>query len=424
MKEKYCRKYLKFLIRKYPRHILYLSLIRPTITNYELPPNLGPYLLHGVRRGRLSMQKKNDFIINRPDEANVPEDVKEEFTQSYAVVKRLLPFLAKRGIPASPKNYRIFYDYLLYTNPSLNKTINELLDNNAKFYSQLSSSLYDHFYSNEALDQQAKAINKAAMDFMAISSSMEQSLESAISQTSRYKKVLNDTSKQMAQITSADQLQPFLEELMTETEQALTQNDSFSSRINEANQIIATLKEELKNQTALAKVDELTKLYNRRHLNIEAPRMISHSLETGLPLSAILFDLDHFKRINDTWGHNYGDKVLIICADTIKKSARGSDLPVRFGGEEFLLLCSGLDLLAAARVAERIRLVISNTDITIRGNSLPVTISSGVAQYIPGEEINDLIERADKALYRAKGEGRNRVRLAESPDGTDLASKT
>lgn len=72
------------------------------------------------------------------------ETVNEELVHSYAVAKRLLPFLAKRGIPASPKNYRIFYDYLLYANPALNKAVNELLDNNAKFFSQLSSSLYEH----------------------------------------------------------------------------------------------------------------------------------------------------------------------------------------------------------------------------------------------------------------------------------------
>ncbi len=365
------------------------------------------------------MLPKDDLVTIRPDEGlEAPENDQEEFTQSYAVVKRLLPFLAKRGIPATPKNYRIFYDYLLYTNPSLNKTINELLDNNARFYSQLSGSLYDHFYSNEALDMQAKVINKAAMDFMAVSSSMEQSLEHAISQTSRYKKVLNDSSKQMAAITSTDQLQSFLEDLLNETDQALTQNDAFSNRINEANNIIASLKEELKNQTTLAKVDELTKLYNRRHLNLEAPRMINHALETGLPLSVIMFDLDNFKRLNDTWGHNYGDKVLVICADTIKKSARSSDLPVRFGGEEFLLLCSGLDLMAAARVAERIRLAIANTEITVRGNPLTVTISAGVAQYIVGDLLTDMIDRADKALYKAKSEGRNRVRVAPLEPGT------
>ncbi len=360
------------------------------------------------------MDDKSPLSITPPE---VPgEAVKEELTHSYAVAKRLLPFLAKRGIPASPKNYRIFYDYLLYSNPALNKAVNELLDNNAKFYSQLSNSLYEYFYSNEVLDLQAKAINKAAMDFMAVSSTMEQSLENAMSQASHYQKVLTDTSRQMAELTTSDQLQPVLDELLTETEAALASGGNFSSQLSEANQVIATLKAELKNQTTLAKIDELTKLFNRRHLNFEAPRLMTRSIETGRPLSVIAFDLDMFKRINDTWGHNFGDKVLVLCSEIIKKAARSTDLAVRMGGEEFLLMCLGLDLAGAARVAERIRLTIAGTDITIRGTSLLVTISGGVAQYMPGEDLMNLLGRADRALYQAKQDGRNLIRLAEVDD--------
>ena len=342
------------------------------------------------------------------------QEVREEVAQSYSMAKKLLPFLAKRGIPASPKNYRIFYDYLMFVNPELNKTINDLLDNNAKFYCQLSASIYDRFYSGEATETQAKAIDKAAADFITISSSMEQSLESAINKTNHYQKVLTDTSRSMAGLTTADQLQPYLEELMAETEAALLSNDSFFGRISEANNIIASLKAELQNQTNLAQVDELTKLFNRRHLNQEWPSFLALATTSGRPVSGIVFDLDYFKKVNDTWGHHFGDKVLVLCANIIKGAGRqGSDIPVRLGGEEFLLLCSGLNLAGAAKVAERIRIAIAETEITIRGNSLPVTISCGVAQHIPGEELVTFIDRADKALYRAKQEGRNRVRLAE-----------
>lgn len=347
-------------------------------------------------------------LNNKPLNINPPqapdETVNEELVHSYAV--------AKRGIPASPKNYRIFYDYLLYANPALNKAVNELLDNNAKFFSQLSSSLYEHFYSNEVLDHQAKALSKAATDFMAVSSTMEQSLESVKNQTSHYHRVLSDSSKQMAEAGTVEQLQPLLDDLMAETEAALLSNDSFASKISEANQVIASLKAELKNQTTLAKVDELTKLYNRRHLNFEAPQLMAQSVDCNRPLSAIMLDLDLFKRINDTWGHNFGDKVLIICAEIIKRAARSTDLAVRMGGEEFLLMCLGLDLSGAGRVAERIRQTIAGTDITIRGSSLLVTISGGVAQYVPGEDLASFLGRADKALYQAKNDGRNLIRLA------------
>lgn len=358
------------------------------------------------------MRRKTDLKMAPPE---IPaEEAHEELVHSYSVAKRLLPFLAKRGIPASPKNYRIFYDYLLYSNPVLNKTINELLENNAKFHSRLSDTIYDHFYSNEILELRAKALSKAATEFISMSNSMEQSLENAFSRSSHYQKILADTSRQMANVNTPDELQPFLDELMAETEESLSVNGSFAAQINEANQIITALKAELKNQTAMAKIDDLTKLYNRRHFNFEAPQLLARAESDGRPLSIIAFDLDFFKKINDTWGHNFGDKVLVVCAEIIRKAARVTDMAVRMGGEEFLLLCCDLDLDGAVKVAERIRLTIAETDITIRGNSLPVTVSAGVAQYDGGEDVLTFLERADKALYRAKNEGRNTVRAAEA----------
>lgn len=348
------------------------------------------------------------------------EKIREDLVQSYAVAKRLLPFLAKRGIPATPKNYRIFYDYLIYSNPDLNKIVNELLDGDAKFTTQLSENIYNHFYLPESIQEHSAAISKAASDFMALSTSMEQNLETAITHASHYQEVLANTSRQMAQTNDKDRLQPMLDELMSETEAALASNGTFSHQITEASQIIANLKAELINQTTLAKIDELTKLFNRRHLNIEAPRLIAECQTIGRPLSIAIFDLDHFKRVNDTWGHNFGDKVLIICSDIIKKTARSTDMAVRLGGEEFLLVLPGLDLAGAMKVAERVRNNIINTDITIRGESLMVTISGGVAEHRDGENINDTIGRGDSALYLAKNEGRNQIRLT-AEDAAKLA---
>lgn len=368
------------------------------------------------------MRRKSDFDVPPPGAL-----VEEELAQSYAVAKRLLPFLAKRGIPASPKNYRIFYDYLIFSNPALNKTINELLENNAKFHSRLTETIYDHFYSNEVLENQAQAISKATADFISMSNNMEENLDEVFNKSNHYLDVLAQTSKKMAGVSTAEELQPVLEGLLLETDEALNSNRKSANKIQQASHVIAELKAELQNQTALARIDELTKMYNRRHFNYEAPQLIAKATASGQPLSVIMFDLDLFKVINDTWGHSFGDKVLVVCAEIIRKAARVTDLAVRLGGEEFLLLCSNLNLAGAVKVAERIRQVIADTDITVRGETLPVTISAGVAQYINGEELTTLLDRADQALYRAKREGRNAVRVAE--DGLhgfcgDLSSLT
>ena len=342
------------------------------------------------------------------------EAAQEELDRSYEVVKKLLPFMAKRGIPATPKNYRLFYDYIVFANPELNKALNELLEKGVRFQSQVSNGLHAFFYSREAADLQASAL-KAAMDFINLSDNMTESINTVREQHSQFQEALTNTSQQVADIDSAGELEPHLKSLLSETEQALANTDTFSGKLREAHGTIATLKEELKTQIDLTKVDELTKLSNRRHLNQEAPRLIHESVESGRPLSVIIFDIDLFKKVNDTWGHNNGDKVLAACAAIVKSAARSTDLAVRLGGEEFLLLCSNLELATAAKVAERIRQNIASTEIGIlRNRSVKVTVSGGVATLGPGEDMPGLIERADAALYKAKAGGRNRVCVAEA----------
>jgi diguanylate cyclase (GGDEF)-like protein len=224
---------------------------------------------------------------------------------------------------------------------------------------------------------------------------------------------LANTSRQLADTAHVDELQPFLKDLLSETEQTLAATEAFFNQLQKASEAIAVLKEDLKTQTTLAKVDELTKLGNRHHLNEEAPRLLSEAARNNRPLSAIVLDIDSFKTVNDTWGHNMGDKVLKLCADFVKSAVRSGDLAVRMGGDEFLLLCPTLDKTSAAKMAERVRKGIVDTDITIRGRSLSVTMSGGVAEYRPGEELSALIARADEALYKAKAAGRNTVCVEE-----------
>ena len=349
------------------------------------------------------------------------EGLRDELAKSYDTIRKLLPFMAKRGIPVNPKNYRIFFDYISFNNPEINKVVNELLEKDVKFGSQVSGNLYAFFYGGEAADLQANAI-RAANAFISITDSMAESLRNAKDQNDHFHDVLASTSLQMTGLNRIEELQPHLEGLLAETEQTLSATNAFSDRLKEANNVISNLKEELKVQTSLANVDELTGLSNRHRLSQEGPRLLKAAQESRQPLSAIIFDIDWFKAVNDSWGHHQGDLVLKVCADIIKAAARSTDLAVRLGGEEFLLLCSNLALATAAKVATRVRQGIAATEIEVEGHAhlsdgrshLSVTVSGGVAEYLPGEDLSSLIARADDALYRAKASGRNCVRTADS----------
>ena len=159
----------------------------------------------------------------------------------------------------------------------------------------------------------------------------------------------------------------------------------------------------------LATTDPLTGVFNRRTFIELADQELARSRRSGTPLSLMILDLDHFKRVNDTYGHLAGDQVLVAFTELVKDCVRRGDLVVRYGGEEFCVLLPGTTLAAATALAERIRTTCAANALTER--SFKVTVSIGLTAYAgdPDTTLADLLARADEALYRAKDEGRNRV---------------
>ena len=130
--------------------------------------------------------------------------------------------------------------------------------------------------------------------------------------------------------------------------------------------------------------------------------------------TVIMGDIDNFKEINDTFGHDCGDSVLMKISNTLKKNIRDRDTACRWGGEEFLILLPETDLVTGVAIAERIKTEIESMKVLWNDYLINFTISFGVSQYVPSQTINDCIKKADLALYRAKSDGKNRVRF--SPD--------
>ncbi len=170
------------------------------------------------------------------------------------------------------------------------------------------------------------------------------------------------------------------------------------------------LKRELHSVSELVRVDSLTGLHNRRAFDEHLPREVARSQRLGEPFCLLMIDIDHFKRLNDTYGHPAGDAVLRSVARAIAGCTRPSDLVARYGGEEFAVVLSGIDSGQALAVAERIRRQVALAETGLHR----VTVSVGVAQYQPsaGDDAELLLSRADQALYAAKHGGRNRVQTA------------
>lgn len=173
----------------------------------------------------------------------------------------------------------------------------------------------------------------------------------------------------------------------------------------------------------LAMTDELTRLPNRRAIQMFAAEAWRDCARHHLPLAVILFDIDHFKRINDTWGHDQGDVVLRQVANCARSALRGRDRIGRVGGEEFLVVLPGATAEQAAQAAERIRRAVQDTVFPLSGDqTLTTTISLGVScQREEDHSFDVLVARADAALYRAKGNGRNQV-IADIAPSRDAAA--
>jgi diguanylate cyclase (GGDEF)-like protein len=161
----------------------------------------------------------------------------------------------------------------------------------------------------------------------------------------------------------------------------------------------------------LTTVDGLTQIFNKRHFSEALNREVSRALRYRRELSLVMFDLDHFKLVNDKHGHLAGDSVLKTLAATVKARIRGEDVFARFGGEEFAIILPEIDGHNAHQFAEKIRHIVETTDFRFEGTRIEVTISMGVATLDPDEsDPSQLIKRSDERLYEAKNAGRNCVR--------------
>ncbi|MDX2112372.1 MAG: PleD family two-component system response regulator [Alphaproteobacteria bacterium] len=174
------------------------------------------------------------------------------------------------------------------------------------------------------------------------------------------------------------------------------------------------LKSNYQQSVSMAVTDALTGLYNRHYLNAHLENMVKQSLKNGKNLALMIMDMDHFKSVNDTYGHDAGDLVLKQLAQIIIQISRSTDLAARFGGEEFVILMPETDPQAALGAANRLRESVESTPFTITsGEQLKKTVSIGVASLHPdGDSAESLLKRADEALYSAKNNGRNVVKVS------------
>jgi len=203
-----------------------------------------------------------------------------------------------------------------------------------------------------------------------------------------------------------------MDRMIHKTDKMRLSTATLSEQLAQSHKEIETLRAEVMRVRQKAMEDGLTGLANRRNFDEGMSELLA-ACNAGGPRPSLLFlDIDHFKKVNDSYGHLFGDKVIQVVAEILKRNIKGQDLAARYGGEEFAVLLPMTPLEGARALAESIRVAIaacqirrSTSETAIGG----ITVSLGVATYISGETAHGFIERADKALYVSKSQGRNRV---------------
>ena len=217
--------------------------------------------------------------------------------------------------------------------------------------------------------------------------------------------------------TMVSQLEESRQRLEAKGTELARLNENLRSEIGRRQQTEASLRQSEELYRQLAITDPLTGIFNRRHFFQLAQVELQRSHRYRHPLSVIIFDLDHFKQVNDTYGHAVGDQVLRAFAHLVSQGIRSVDIFARYGGEEFILLLPETGLEAGLAVAERLRQGVAAAPLPLLTQNLPITISGGVCSLEgaglqaapPPELLDQLISQADQALYQAKAGGRNRI---------------
>jgi diguanylate cyclase len=318
--------------------------------------------------------------------------------------------------PAVPRIYEIWYNYATGYYPALNQKVNEAVSRSGTLTDADIDYIYATFISPSRIVDEIGAVNSrigAEIDEVVAL------IDSAARSTARHDAKLTHATSGLDRAADPDTLRRIVDSVLQVVSDIRRDNRALDLRLKSSKQEIALLKQSLEAACHESLTDPLTTLANRKYLDEMLVRSLADASATSEPLAMLLTDVDHFKTFNDTYGHLTGDQVLRLVALTVKQNVKGQDIAARYGGEEFAIVLPRTALRAAITVADQIRRAVMSKELLKRstGEHLGrVTISIGVAAFRRGDTVQSLIERADRCLYAAKRNGRNRVICETDPE--------
>lgn len=333
--------------------------------------------------------------------------------------------MVRLGIPAEPRNFEVWYTYYAGTNAELTVALDVLLGNKTEFTRERNEEIHSRYLGFQQGGAELSEIARSSRRVEVAVGQVLEHLGAASKDQSAYGQKLAGFSDRIASGAEPGDIAALLEAIGTETRDMIGRTQAVHARLTESTKEITQLRQRVEEARVEAMTDALTGIGNRKLFDLTLRQEAKEAMEDGESLCVLLADIDHFKAFNDTYGHKVGDEVLKVVARTLDNNVKGRDTAARYGGEEFAVILPRTALAAAVTVAEQIRTALAERELKSRrhGQSYgQVTLSIGVAQYRYGEQLDDLVARADEGLYAAKDMGRNRVVAEPASGGEEQAS--
>ncbi len=334
--------------------------------------------------------------------------------QSIKHLKLTLPRMQNLGIPTTPENFSVWYEYSMGSNLALNSEIDDRLNSGKHFTEDFNREIYLRYvlqdHDNDVLNVNAQ-LNKVVR-------SMNNLVKIASNDLHDFERSLQSCDDDIRHAASNTGAQEVIQELFVHTQDIKKTNQFLHQTLIKLSDDIDKIKRGLTRSDRNSSVDPLTGAPNRRNFDNVLERYIEYSDISGTPFSVLMVDIDNFKLFNDKFGHMAGDSVVRYVAEKIRRVIRGQDILVRYGGDEFVLVLPETELAGAAKVAKNICHGINQQDIQRDESRGALTVSIGVATYRISETSSELMSRVGQALCNSKNHVRGRAGMA---DGRMLA---
>ncbi|MBI4666433.1 MAG: GGDEF domain-containing protein [Nitrospinae bacterium] len=333
------------------------------------------------------------------------------------IARKAIPFMAEKGIPVTPVNYFIWYEFFLGENQDLVRALKNLIASGAKFSDRVNQQIYEKHVvmglsaeQEKKLAEEIKAVEEANLATSKILDPIAKDLKKIAETNADYGAKLGEFAGKMEDKADYQQVSNIIVNLLDDTRKIAGANKNISAQLDSYSMQINDLRQSLARARAEARLDDLTQVGNRRAYNEALEEEIKWVERNGAISCLAMVDLDFFKKLNDKYGHAVGDKALRALASILVDMVGIDGEVYRYGGEEFAIVVSGAKLEQALAIVEKARLAVEEHEFIVRDKVEKMTVSCGLATLRPGRAGEQSQLMADEALYMAKDNGRNNVK--------------